>query len=331
MENCTGGSNCTSQDLDRSVFEVLGFLMPTMGGLSLLLNIPTIVILCTTPAVAKGLRMYLISTLVSGILISTSSIPLGLIVLVTVFSGAPAPPTLLCRFIIWVIHISVLARSFSVAGFSIMVLVVVRYGKNVKVVYIILSLCFVWGISLLLSIQYQVPQVYGVSFFAGAVCFPVKDDTIFLEARLFFTVFVLMITIFVPLAVCIAVPIVVFCYTKKHSITGDINYWKAAAKLGLFLLTGSLIYSTVSVTSTILVYFTTGSTADTLIIYFVFITNLLSLYFAPFLIIIFLKPVRDKLNTFLKCACLNVCHPSVAGSTTKSEKAIPLLNTNSSV
>ena len=315
MENCSNSSNCTGNGMVRGNFESFGFLIFFMGGLSLSLNVPTIIALCTAQAVAKGPRMYLISTLVSGIMISTSSILSGLIVLVTVFSGAPVPPTLLCRFIVWVGSVGVLARSISVVGFSIMVLVVVRYGKSVKVVYIILSLCFVWGVSLLLSIQYQVPQVHAVSFLAGAVCFPVEGDIIFPQARVFFTVFGLVIATFVPLAVCIAVPLIVLRYTKKHSMTGDINYGKAAAKLGLFLLTGTLIYSTVTIVSVVLVYFATRSSAAALMIYFVYIIGSLSLYPTPILIIIFLKPVRDKLKNISK-VYMFVRHPSVAGTTT---------------
>ena len=66
-------------------------------------------------------------------------------------------------------------------------------------VYVILytSLCIVWGILLLLTIQYQVPQVYGVKFIVGSVCLPVQDETIFIEARAFFIVFVLSIITFV--------------------------------------------------------------------------------------------------------------------------------------
>ena len=160
MDNCTSDSNCTGLDVDRSVFEAFGFLIDFVGGLSLSLNVPTIVALCTARAMAKGLRMYLISTLVPGILISMSIILIGLIVLVTVFFGVPAPPPLLCRFFIWVVNFGQSSRFFIVVVFSILVLLVVRYGRNIKVVPIILSLCFVWGISLLLSIQYQVPQVY---------------------------------------------------------------------------------------------------------------------------------------------------------------------------
>ena len=286
--------------MDKSAFEALGFLLVIMGGLSLFLSVATLVALCAARAVAKGLRMYLLNILMSEILINASGILSGLIALVTVFSAAPAPPSLLCRFIIWLFNISELARCFSVVGFSLMVLIVVRYGhKNIKVKYIIASLCVVWGLSVLLTIQYQVPQVYAVGFFAGAVCFPVRDDTIFLEARLFFTVLFLFVTTLLPLAVCIAVPIVVYRYTKKHSVTGGIDYGKAVAKLCLILLTGTLMNSTVTIVIAVLAYFSSGSGTAALIIYLVYVIGVLSLYPSSILIIIFLKPVQDKMKAFI--------------------------------
>ena len=123
--------------MDKSAFEALGFLPVILGGLSFFLSVPTIVALCTARAVAKGLRMYLLNILMSEILINASAILTGLIALVTVFSAAPAPPSLLCRFIIWVVNISQLARCFSVVGFSLMVLIVVWYGykKNQNYVH----------------------------------------------------------------------------------------------------------------------------------------------------------------------------------------------------
>ena len=316
--------------MDKSAFEALGFLPVIMGGLSLFLSVPTIVALCTARAVAKGLRMYLLNILMSEILINGSAILTGLIALVTVFSAAPAPPPLLCRFIIWVINICQLARCFSVVGFSLMVLVIVRYGyKNIKIMYIIASLCVVWGVSVLLTIQYQVPQVYAVGFFAGAVCFPVRDDTIFLEARVFFTVLFLFVTTLLPLVVCIAVPIIVFRYTKKHSITGGIDYGKAAAKLCLFLLTGTLMNSTVTIITSALTYFSGSGTAAP--IYLAFVIGLLSLYPSSILIIIFLKPVQDKMKAFMKSInrSLRDHRSSVTGMSFK--KTIPSVNTSSCV
>ena len=187
-----------------------------------------------------------------------------------------------------------------------MVLIVVRYGKkNIKPLYIVMPLAGVWGLSLLLTIQYQVPQVYAVKYTAGAVCLPVQDETIILEARTFFSVFLLTVTSWVPLVVCIAVPIYVLCYIKKNSITADNDYGKAVAKLGVFLVSGNFINATGITVISILIYIVTVGGEK--VIYFIYIIVLLSLFPAPILVVAFLKPVRDNLKKFVVC-CFNIRH-----------------------
>ena len=278
-----------------------------------MLSVPTSIAVCAARAVAKGLRIYLLNTLASGLLIGALGILSSLVVLVTVFSGAPPPPLLLCRFILWAHNTATTVWSFSVVGYSIMVLTVVRYGKNMRLLYIILSLCFVWGLSLLLTIQYLVPQVYAVEFVAGAVCLPALNDTAILEARISFTVFQLTTTTLVPLVVCVAVPLIVLCYIRRH-ITADTAYRKAVAKLGLFLVTGNLINSTGVIVTSVLVYL---SVRVDEVIYCVYFILACSLYPTPILIIIFLKPVRKKLKAYLLCNCLCNC-PSAAKITARN-------------
>ena len=305
MENATNESTVTEEEQGISdVLLAFDFVLILMGFTTFLLSVPTIIALCTARAVAKALRIFLVNLLVSGLLTNTLGILSLLTAVVIEFSGAPPPLPLLCRFNLWLCNISALVRSFSVVGYSIMVLIVVRYGKNMRLLYIILSLCFVWGLSLLLGTQYLVPQVYAVEFVTGAVCLPVQDRTIVLEARIFFTALHLIITALLPLVVCIVVPIIVLCYSKKHSITESGDYGKAATKLGLFLITGSLINSISIIVSSIVVYL---SVRVDEIIYFVYITGVISLYPAPILTIAFLKPVLDKLKTFLKCKCVPYC------------------------
>ena len=108
------------------------------------------------------------------------------------------------------------------------------------------------------------------------ICLLVQDDTIISEACYFFTVFMLTIITFIPLIVCITASIIVFRYLKRQSITGDINYSKAVARLALFLVTGNLINSTTLTITSIIAYFTPGSGAVPLI-HCVFIIGLLSL------------------------------------------------------
>ena len=326
MENCTNGSGNCNGTTDASDFAAFGLLITAMGGLTFALGIPAIIALCMAHAVAKVLRVYLISALVSGFLISGPFTLSSLIVFVTVFFGTPPPPLLLCRFVFWVHNIGSVARSFSVAGFSIMVLVVVRYGKStIKLPYIVLSVLAVWGLSILLTIQYQVPQVYAVKYTAGVVCLPVQDG-IFIEARLFFTALLLIIISLVPLIVCIVVPLAVLCYIKKHSVTADNGYGKAIAKLGLFLVTGNLINAIGVMVFSILLYVT--SVGGARVIYSVYVIVLLSLYPTPILIVTYLKPVRDQMKSFLMC--LLHCLP-LTGLRIKSEKTVATVITNKTV
>ena len=118
----------------------------------------------------QSIQSFLVSTLVSGLFINGPLTLSSLIVFPTVFSGTSPPTLILCHFALWAYITGSVARSFSVSGFAIMVLVVVRYGKRtIKLPYIVLSVAAFCGQSLLLTIQYLVPQVYAVNYTVGAV------------------------------------------------------------------------------------------------------------------------------------------------------------------
>ena len=172
-------------------------------------------------------------------------------------------------------------------GYSVMVLIVVRYGKkNFKAAYIILSLCLVWEGSGFLCTRFLVPQVHVVhvsvvSFIVGAVCLPIPDGS---TEDIIFTVIILVIFTFVPLVGCSVVSLIVLHYINKHSITGDTKNNKAVAKLSLFLLTGILINAVSWTVSSILTYFSAGGIE---VIYSTYAVGVLSLYPTPILIIVF--------------------------------------------
>ena len=326
MENDSNDSNSTDtmEGLGSpAVLQVFGILLLSMGFATFLLSVPTIIALCAARAVAKVLRIFLLNTLVSGLLANTALFLSTLIAVVTIFSGAPPPPAFLCQFNSWIYNLNSVVRSFSVVGFSIMVLIVVRFGKNVNALYSILSLCFVWGLSLLLNIQYLVPQVHPLGFVAGTVCLPLQDDTDILEARIFYAALLLIITALLPLVVCIVVPLIVLCYSKKHSATGSSDYGKAAAKLAMLLVTGSLINSLGIIVSIAIVYtYLELSVRVDATIYVVYITGVVSLYPTPIAINLFLKPVRNKWKTFLKCKCTPSC-PSARTVAIRNQHELP--------
>ena len=317
MENCTNGSGNCSEVADPSVFAAFSILMPIMGGLTFALSLPVIIALCATRSVAKVLTVFLISTLVSGLLISGTFTLSSLIAFVTVFFGTPTAPRPLCRFIFWLHNFGSVVRPLCVVAFSIMVLVVVRFGKKtIKTRYIVLCFVIILGLAILITIQYLLPPVYDLEYNAGAVCFPVQDSATVLAARLIFTVLLLTIPSWAAVVVCIVVPIIVLRYIKKNSVTSDNKYGKSMARLGLFLITGNLINAVGITISSIFVYVIPIGGVP--VVYCIYAIVFLSLYPAPILIVAFLKPVRDQLKRFLMCV-LHCSPPSkVPGKSEKS-------------
>ena len=327
MENCSNNSvNCSAVESQDSGgdYAALGVLILLMGGVTFALNIPTIIALCMARTIHSALRCLLISTLTCGLLISGTFILPSLIALVTVFSDAPPPPLLLCRFNWWFGNIVNMSRAFGILAFTTMVMITVRYGKNViRPLHIVLSLIAVWTVPLPITFQYQVPQFYGIKYISGVVCLPVVDDTVIIEARLFFTVFVTVFGYCLPLIICIVLPLLVLCYIKKHSVTGDNCYDKAIAKLSLFLVSGSLIDITTVTLVSILVYVTTVPIIS--IIYSASIIRVLSLYPTPFLTVAYLKPVREEMKKFMMFLCHRLSPQSFA---VQSVKTVSTTNTS---
>ena len=87
--------------------------------------------------------------------------------------------------------------------------------------------------------------------------------------------------------------------------------------------------STVTIVTSVLTYFSGSGTAAP--IYLVYVIGVLSLYPSSILIIIFLKPVQDKLKAFIKSInrSLRDHHSSVTGMS--SEKTTSSVNTISNV
>ena len=77
--------------------------------------------------------------------------------------------------------------------------------------------------------------------------------------------------------------------------------------------------STVTIVSGVLAYLSSGSGTAALIIYLVFVIGALSLYPTSILVIIFLKPVRDKLKAVIKSInrSLRDHHSSVTGTSSE--------------
>ena len=86
----------TAPGVEQGDFGAFGILKLTMGSLLFVLSVPIIVALATARTIAKGsimIRVHLMSALLFACIILS-----GLIALVTVYLGAPPPPTQYCGF-----------------------------------------------------------------------------------------------------------------------------------------------------------------------------------------------------------------------------------------
>ena len=298
MENCT---NCSvnSPNLAGAGFGVFLVLLLITMIISFSLNVLIISALCVTKSVAKLVRIFLINLLLAGLGVAIFSGGFLLSGLILNFSSLPPPDLGFCRFLIWGYSIGAIARLYCLAGFSLVVLLIVRFNKkDLKTWSIVLFLALIWFVSTLLNTHLLVPPIYAVQFYDDVACFPrTLDADIIKEARYVFTATWVIFGGLTPLVISIVVPIVVLCYVRRNtSINPGSSYNKGMAKFALFLVAGNLINMIGQAVVTLLAYF-----AEPPGVYLSYLCGLISLIPTPIMILAFLKPVRCKLQEMLCC------------------------------
>ena len=297
MENCT---NCSVNGPNLAgpgfgAFLIIGLFLAITA---IVLNITIITALCAAHSVAKLIRIFLINLLVAGVLTGLIQIALGLFGLILNFTSLPPPDLGFCTFLVWGYGMGVTARLYCLAGFSIVVLLIVRYNKKeMKPLYIVLFLALIWCVSILLNTHVLVPPLYPVQYYDGVACFPSPlDADISREVRFVFTATWVIFGGFAPLTISIVVPIVVLCHVRRNTLAGS-SYRKGMAKFALFLVAGNLINLVGQAVVALLVY-----VSEPPGVYLSYLAGLISLIPAPIMISIFLKPVRAEVPRVICCA-----------------------------
>ena len=304
MENCT---NCSVNDpnLAGPGFGAFLIVLLLMVITAIVLNLTVITALCVAYSVTKPVRIFLINLLVAGVIFSLIGIGFILSGLVLNFTSLPPPDLGFCRFLVWGLSVGSIARLYSLAGFSIVVLLIVRYNKKeMKTLHIVLFLALIWCVSILLNTHILVPPIFVVQYYDDVACFPrTLDADIIIEARYVFIAIWVIFGGLAPLTISIVVPIVVLCYVRRNTIAEGSSYNKGMAKFTLFLVAGNLI-NLVGLAGLNYSVYVSDSTG-------VFIVNsatLISLIPTPIMILIFLKPVRGKLTKVICCGRIPDIH-----------------------
>ena len=187
MENCT---NCSANDpnLGGPGFGVFLILVLLVVITAIVLNVTIITALCVAHSVSKLMRIFLINLLVAGVIVALISIGFILYSFIPKITSLPPPDLGFCRFLLWGHYVGSIARMYSLAGFSIIVLLIVRYNKKeMKILHIVIFLTSIWCVSILLNTHILVPPIYAVQYYDDVACFPrTLDADIIKEVRYVF-------------------------------------------------------------------------------------------------------------------------------------------------
>ena len=311
MENCTlsGGKNCSAtQDgpsspdlqLGGDVFLAYSVIIAVMLTAVSVAYVLTITALCSVRTMAKTLQIFLINLLSAGLATAVIGTTYPLSTLTINWAGIQEPSLPFCRFMVWGYGAGAVTRLFSVAAFSVAVFLVVRYSvKALKWVPIVLTLVLLWSGAILLNIQLLVPPIYAVQYVDEVACFPrTVDANIIKPARYTFTAIGILLGGVTPVVISIVVPILVLCYIRRNRVTQSNDYNKGIAKFALFLVSGNLINLFGQAVVAAIVY-----SSDAPAVYISYGIAMISLLPAPILVVIFLKPVQEKLRAALFCHC----------------------------
>ena len=256
-----------------------------------------IITLLLSTSVAVPVRVLLINLLTASLITAVISLSSTFKSVTLIIKDTLEPSLPFCRFVIWVFSIALEARLIGLVAFSVMVLKMVTSSmREIGVKWLMCSLVVTWVIALVSGIDNIIPPIYGVQNVGGVACFPAKGYPQYEILSL--TYFVLWITIgcFLPLLVCIFIPLATLCYIKRHTITEGAQYKKAMAKFAAFLITGNVM----NVLGQVVPAIVAVTLTDVVGVYLSYTISLLSLIPTPILIVLFLKPVH-RLMARLMC------------------------------
>ena len=295
MDNSTQD---TSDSLNNPGFMAYCILLVVIALVAAVMITFNILALLMATSIPRPVRLFLINLLLAGLQVaavvvsvaSTSAVHVG------VGTHHPAPPYL-CRVYLWLFASGVTVRMWNLAAFSISVLAIVRFGKKTIssrcAAFVILIL---WLVPLTIPIYVLFPYVYEVQFVHGVACFPDNNRTVIIQAHHTFLAIWTTFGGFIPLVVSIIVPIVCLCYIRRNIVTEGTQYRKGMAKFSLFLMMGGAINIMGQVLPSLLTYYSEPPG-----VYLGYGTVAISLLPTPIIIMAYLKPVRESLQTILTC------------------------------
>ena len=294
----TGGNTL----LSAPEFAVFYLLILLILFVALFLTFFSVVGLCGGVGIPRVLAIFLVHQLLSCVIVAVIMISFVFSVLwLTLSKSITQPPLEYCQFLIWGYAFGAVGRLWSLAIFSIIVYLTVRYGQNIlrHTRVFAASITFVWVVTFLLNIHVMLPYpVYAVQFVDNVACYP---HNAIVPKKIRYSTLSIWIVFggIVPLAISIIIPIFTLCYIKRNTVTEQEDDNKRIAKFALFLVSSNVVNLLGQAVPGLVALY---AEAPGVVLAYVFVS--LSLLPTPTIIIMFIKPVRRKMKKILCCCVL---------------------------
>ena len=313
MDNLSNASvNCTSPHplsgpgyVVFNVVMLLGVVLPVIVA-----NTVILVALVLEPFIVNIIRLVLGSILVS-CLIGALGLAMNHIAgIVLNLSPVNNPPDLPCTITVFLIGFGGAARLVFMATFAVIVYIIVKHGETPKKRFVIasfLAVVVLWVISFLgASPLFSQAVIYSGYLDSLSCSFRPVGIFSYVFAGLYALLFGL-----ITISITIILLVITLCYIKRLTVQ-DIKLEKATVKFGFFLLLGNGINLFGQVATPLIAVITFGLTyassdkqtpfsAERA--YTVFTLLNAALIPTPILVLIYFKPIRNRLWQWL-CCCM---------------------------
>ena len=307
-------SNTTLEPPGRPLFSYYDLTVTVFCLTPLLLfNILLTVAIVIEKSIARTLRLVLVNIVTAGqiVIVGIIIIAISDVIISGCWCPELRPSDLVCRLMVWVIASGGAARLMYMTTFAISVYVLVRFGaKKMKIRVVIVAVVCVWVAVLLPNAAVLSPDIILINLHDNHTCAVHGTGyKTFIYAFGYTTLYGLLgFVVSVICAIC------TIWFIRHNTISGDVTLVKAMMKFSVFLVLGNIINFVGQLTPLLFAAFAPVGkgwyTLEKAFNYVEEIFILLSLVPTPVLILIFFKPVRQRV---IRILC-NVCRKRTAVS-----------------
>ena len=312
MDNLSNFSNFTSaHSLNNPGFVVFNVIM-LLGVVFPVIAVNTVILvaLVLEPFIVNVIRMVLGSILISCLLFALGLAMYHIAGIILYLSPVANPPTAPCTTTVFLLGFGGGARLAFMATFAVVVCLVVKYGETPKKHFVVASFIAVvvlWIIAFLGNSPLLSQEIIS-TFYAGYLSCgisPMATST-YVYIGLYLVCFGL-----ATISVTVTILVITVCYIKRLTVK-DVNLEKTTIKFGFCLLLGNGInllgqiappLISASVTPQCAPPWPDGPPSHAAVTYISYTLLNLALIPTPILVLIFFKPIRDRLWQWL-CCCV---------------------------